>query len=126
VTLERVEKIVALDRINGHAMAYGADALAVLGEGERAREWMNRAVLIDPANWLMRYNFACALSIHFDDADGALELLGPVMVSAPPRLVASAGTDPDLDPLREDPRFQSMLAAAEARVAEAREAAPVG
>ncbi|HEY2179036.1 MAG TPA: TIR domain-containing protein [Caulobacteraceae bacterium] len=124
VTLGRVEKIVASDRINGHAMAYGADALAVLGEGDRARDWMDRAVLIDPGNWLMRYNFACALSIHLDDLDGALELLDPVMREAPPRLISSAASDPDLDPLRDDPRFQSMLAAAEARVADAREAAP--
>ena len=124
VTLSRVEKIVALDRINGHAMAYGADALAVLGEGERAREWMNRAVLIDPDNWLMRYNFACALSIHLRDTEGALELLGPVMSDARPRLVGAAATDPDLDPLRNDPRFQAMLAEAEARVAAA--AAPAG
>ncbi len=119
VTLARVEKIVALDRINGHAMAYGADALAVLGEGERAQEWMKRAVLIDPDNWLMRYNFACALSIHLRDTERALELLGPVMVSGPPRLISAAYTDPDLDPLRDDPRFQAMLSAAEARVAAA-------
>ncbi|HEY2480886.1 MAG TPA: TIR domain-containing protein [Caulobacteraceae bacterium] len=115
VTLERVEKIVAHDPINGHAMAYGADSLAVLGEAERAREWMERAVLIDPDNWLMRYNFACALSIHLHDAEGALELLGPLMTNGPPRLTRAAQSDPDLDPLREDPRFQAMLTAAEAR-----------
>jgi adenylate cyclase len=116
VTLERVEKIVAHDPINGHAMAYGADSLAVLGEAERAREWMERAVLIDPDNWLMRYNFACALSIHLHDTEGALELLGPVMTIGPARLTSAAKSDPDLDPLRDDPRFQAMLTAAEARM----------
>jgi adenylate cyclase len=126
VTLERVEKIAALDRINGHAMAYGADALAVLGEGERARDWMDRALLIDPDNWLMRYNFACALSIHLDDADGAIELLGPVMASGPSRLVSAANTDPDLDPIRDDPRFRAIVATAEARLAAATPADAVG
>jgi adenylate cyclase len=76
---------------------------------------MDRAVLIDPDNWLMRYNFACALSAHLHDAGGALDLLGPVLESAPPRLVYAAASDPDLDPLREESRFQAMLAAAKAR-----------
>ena len=119
VTLERVEKIVAHDPINGHAMAYGADSLAVLGEAERAREWMERAMLIDPDNWLMRYNFACALSVHLHDSDGAIEALGPVLTQAPPRLIAAARSDPDLDPLREDARFQALMAEAEARLAAA-------
>ncbi|HEV2363326.1 MAG TPA: TIR domain-containing protein [Caulobacteraceae bacterium] len=115
--LERVEKILAHDRINSHAMAYAADALAVLGEGDRAREWMRRAILIDPENWLMRYNFSCALGVNLNDADGAIELLRPVMEGSATRLLISAATDPDLDPIREDPRFQQMLAVAKARIA---------
>ena len=122
VTLARVEKIVALDPINGHAMAYGADSLAVLGEAERAREWMDRAVLIDPDNWLMRYNFACALSAHLHDVEGSLDLLGPALESAPGRMTMAARTDPDLDPLRADPRFQAIMTAAEARLAAAKPA----
>ncbi|HEY1415023.1 MAG TPA: TIR domain-containing protein [Caulobacteraceae bacterium] len=121
--LERVEKILAHDRINGHAMAYAADALAVLGEGERAIEWMKRALLIDPENWLMRYNFGCALSVNLSDADGAIEMLRPVMESSATRLIIAAGTDPDLDPIRDDPRFKEMLAAAEALIAARRPAA---
>jgi adenylate cyclase len=118
--LERVEKILAHDRINSHAMAYAADALAVIGEGERAREWMKRAILIDPENWLMRYNFGCALSVNLGDADGAIETLRPVMESAATRLLTAASTDPDLDPIRDDPRFQELMAAAEALIAERR------
>jgi adenylate cyclase len=110
-SLERVEKILAHDRINSHAMAYAADALAVLDEGDRAGEWMKRALLIDPDNMLMRYNFACALSLHLNDPDGAIEMLRPVMESAAgSRLVDAARDDPDLDPIREDPRFQAMIA----------------
>ena len=43
-------------------MSFGAGGLAALGETDRAREWMERAMLIDPDNLNMRYNFACMLA----------------------------------------------------------------
>ncbi len=115
-SLERVEKLLAYDRINGHAMAYAADALAVLGEGDRAREWMKRALLIDPENMMMRYNFGCALCVNLNDADGAIEMLRPVLESRA-RFVVAAASDPDLDPIRDDPRFREIMAEGEARAA---------
>src|SRR5207247_3711955 len=48
LTLGRVEKILAHDPNNGSAMGHGSWALAVLGQRERAKEWMERALLIDP------------------------------------------------------------------------------
>ena len=122
VTLERVERAVAHDPINGHAMAYAADALAVLGQGERAREWMERALLIDPDNMLMRYNFGCALSVNLKDVDGAIEMVRPVIEGDVGQLVEAAATDPDLDPIRDDPRFVELLAAAQARLARSADA----
>jgi adenylate cyclase len=115
IVLARSERAVEQDRNNGHAMECGVQALAVLGEAERARAWMARALLIDPENLLVRYNFACALIAHLNDADAALEMLGPAL--AQDANVKAAKTDPELDALREDPRFRSMLAAAEARPA---------
>ncbi len=117
ITLERAEKAVAKDQNNSHAMACGVNALAVLGEAERARDWMDRALLIDPGNKLMRYNFACALIAHLKDADAALQMLGQVMAQDPAFCLEDAKVDPDLDALRGDIRFQAMIAAAEARVA---------
>ena len=81
VALGRAQKALALDQNNGGAMAYGANSLFVLGEAERAKEWMNRALLIDPDNLNMRYNFACALSRHLGETDAALDLLGPVLAA---------------------------------------------
>jgi adenylate cyclase len=116
-TLARAERAVAQNRGNGHAMAYGVAALAVLGEAERAKGWMARALLIDPENRLMRYNFACGLIAHLNDAATALDMLEPVLEQDRGGLVQGAKTDPDFDALRDDPRFQAMLAAAEARLA---------
>lgn len=45
-------------------MLYNAYALAALSEAERAKARMSHALLIDPDNFNMRYNFACALSVH--------------------------------------------------------------
>ena len=79
IALERAEKAVAQDRSNGYAMGAGVTALAALGEAERAKDWMRRALLIDPDNLLMRYNFACALATSLSDPDAALDMLGPVL-----------------------------------------------
>jgi adenylate cyclase len=119
ITLSRTEKILAQDPNNAAAMAYGAIALAVLGEAERAKEWMNRALLIDPDNVMSRYNFACVLTTHMKDTDAALELLGPVFEKLAIGFLNHAKVDPDLDLLRDDPRFKAMVAAAEARLAAA-------
>ncbi len=66
-------------------------------------------MLIQPDNVNMRYNFACTLSLYLKDAEGALGLLEAVFARDRPDLVASASTDPDLDPIRDDPRFLALL-----------------
>ena len=116
ITLARAEKILAQDRNNGSAMGHGSDALAVLGQRERAREWMERALLIDPDNLTMRYNFACGLANHLNDRDAALEMLRPAFEQMGIGLINHAKIDPDLDRIRDDPRFKEMLATAEQRL----------
>ena len=117
IALERAEKAVAQDRSNGSAMSVGVTALAALGERERAKDWMNRALLIDPDNLTMRYNFACALATSLADPDAALDMLGPALERDPGGNLDTAKIDPDFDGLRDDPRFQAMIAEAEARLA---------
>lgn len=121
ITLTRTEKTLAQDPNNGAAMAYGANALAALGEAERAKDWISRALLIDPDNMNARYNFACVLTTHLKDLDAALELLGPVFETLAIGFLNHAKADPDLDPLRDDPRFKAIVAAAETRLGAARE-----
>jgi adenylate cyclase len=113
---ERCEKAVALEPDNGSAMAFLVVALAVLGENERMKEWIERAVLLDPDNLNMRYNLACVLIKVAHDNDAGLDMLGFVLERCLADVVNWLHGDADLDPVRNDPRFRTMLAAAEARI----------
>ncbi|HVN34070.1 MAG TPA: adenylate/guanylate cyclase domain-containing protein [Casimicrobiaceae bacterium] len=117
--LARAEKIVATEPDNGSAMAQGFGALAALGEVERAKEWGERAMLLDPANLNLHYNIACALVAMLGDQEGALDILEPLFEQMKIEAVRWARTDPDLDPIREHPRFKAMLEKAAARDTEA-------
>ncbi len=116
--LDRCEKIVAVEPDNGSAMGFAVGALAALGEAERAKEWAERALLLDPDNVNLRYNFACTLITDLHDVDAALDMLGPRFEAMSIEVLNWVRTDPDLDPVREHPRFKAMLAAAEARLAQ--------
>ena len=118
ITLARAEKVLTHDPNNGSAMGHGSWALAALGESERAKGWMKRAVLIDPENITMRYNSACALANNLNDKEAALQMLGPVFEKTGTSLISHAKIDPDLACIRDDPRFQAMLEAAERRLAD--------
>jgi adenylate cyclase len=124
MTLTRAEAVLAQDRGNGLAMSNGVMALAVLGEADRARDWIRRALVIDPDNQTMRYNFACTLCTYLKDIDGALNLLSACLTPTTRSELEWTKADPDMDPLREDPRFQAMIAEAEAQLAAAEAAAP--
>jgi adenylate cyclase len=113
--LERIEKIVAREPDHGSAMSFGVTALIHLGETDRAVEWAERALLLDPDNVNLNYNVACSL-VRIGQVDRALELLGPVIGQAQPDGLRWMRQDTDLDSLRDDPRLEALLAAAEQRV----------
>ncbi len=117
LALKRAEKVLAHDQNNSMVAGYSAYALAALGQGERAKARMDRALLIDPENINMRYNFGCALCTYLADKDAALDMLAPVFTRITDSLLPYAKADPDLDLLRDEPRFHTMIADAEARLA---------
>ena len=121
--LFRIEKAVALDPSNGAALGLGAGALAALGEGERAKGWIQRAMLFAPDNQTMLYNLVCALTINLKDHEGALDLLETFVGKMNAMLVTHLQVDPDMDDLRDKPRFVRMLAEAKERLAAAAAAA---
>jgi len=117
MTLKRAEAILAHDQSNSDVTAYSAYALAALGEGERAKARMERTLLIDPDNFNIRYNFACALNSLLGDKQASLEMLQTVFATVTDAFLPYAKADPDLASLHDDPRYQAMAIAAEARLA---------
>ena len=117
LSADRAERAIAQDPTNGSALAGGATGLAILGEADKAREWIQRALLLDPDNLLMRYNIACALIQQFGLVDDALDALEQWFekLNTGTR-IRHAQSDPDLDPIRDHPRFKKMLASAKQRL----------
>jgi len=118
--LNRIEKVIAAEPDHGRALGYGAGLLASLGEGERAKEWIERGTLLDPNNTILHFNFVCGLA-RLREIDAALDLLASVIDKASQGWLVWLDNDTDLDPLRSSPRFNEIVQKAKARFA----AAPV-
>lgn len=117
LTLERTEKILAQDPTNGSALGFSIGALATLGETTRAKELIQRAILLDPDNHNMRYNCACTMITDLNDIEGGLDILEGLFRQLSTELILWSKSDADLDKVRDHPRFKAMLAEAEARFA---------
>jgi adenylate cyclase len=118
LAFERAERALAAEPTNGSAIANGAYALAVFGEADRAREWIERGLLLDPDNLSMRYNLACILTVALHDDDAALEVLQPYFerVNTAPQ-IKHTEADPDFVRIRDTQRFKEMLAGTKERLA---------
>src|SRR5437763_82784 len=107
--IERAESELTLHPENRRAAYLGANALATLGEKDRAREWAARALAIDPDDVLIQYNVACVYSL-LGDLEQAFDLLERLLPNAGYELKHGwIKHDSDLDPLRSHPRFQKIM-----------------
>jgi len=111
------EKIALEEPDNGSAMVGVISALAGLGEVERAKEWIERAMLLDPNNMNMRYNIICTLVVDLHEHEMALDFLEPLLQVLLADSIHWIKSDYDLDAIRNHPRFIAMLDAAEKRIA---------
>ena len=115
--LERVERAVAKDPTNGTALAVGAYSLAMFGEEDRAREWIRRALLLDPENLNMRYNLACTIVRQLGDIEETIATLEPFFQQVnSSTIMRHIEVDPDMDPVRDHPRFKEMFASTKQRL----------
>jgi adenylate cyclase len=106
--VQRAERELVLHPEDPRPAYLGAQALIALGESERARDWMARALAIAPDDILTQYNIATSYA-RLGDIETALPLLER---SVSTRVTGWRGWvehDPDLDPFRSHPRFQKIL-----------------
>jgi adenylate cyclase len=104
----RAERELARNPENARAAYLGAGALAKLGEIERAKEWVSRALTIDPDDVLTQYNVACFYS-QLGELDRALDLLEALLPRSNHESKAWVLHDSDFAPLHNHPRWQKVL-----------------
>ncbi len=105
--LRVAEKHLELNPDDARALYLGAGALVRLGERDRGLEWTKRACAIDPEDPGVLYNVACSYA-QLGQTDEAIACLQKAVQNGFGHR-EWLENDSDLDSLRNDPRFQTVL-----------------
>jgi adenylate cyclase len=120
--LKRAEEQLRLHPESSRPAQLGACVLARLGERDRAVEWIERALSIDPDDVNCQYNAACVWAILGEDERAFDQLhLWSLQTGADSRRWLEH--DPDFDRLRDHPRYQELVKASGSPSASDEEAA---
>jgi len=105
--MDLAEKAILLNPEDARACYMGAGAMIRLGQRERGLKWAKRALALDPDDPAILYNVACNFAGlgMIEEAVDCLERT--VKVGAAYR--DWINNDTDLDPLRDNLRFQALL-----------------
>lgn len=109
MTFERVQTALESNPRDAAAVGNGAMSLAVLGELKKAREWAERALELEPNNYILRYNIACVFAMELDDQERALDLIEDSLVHLGVDHIRHAQADPDIASVHDHPRFAKMI-----------------
>jgi hypothetical protein len=106
--VNRAERLIELNPVNGRVLSFGAGALVDDGQVERALEWARRAEQLYPDEMGVVVNGAC-LRAKLGMKVEALDLLERIFGKGWGKR-DWIENDPDYDPLRAEPRFIAMMA----------------
>ncbi|MDX1643583.1 MAG: protein kinase [Thermoanaerobaculia bacterium] len=112
-TVEKIDKHLELHPNDSRALDLGAAAHARLGNDKKAEIWASKATVIDPNNPAVLYNVACTYALLGKVEEG-VDCLEQSIDSGMAQ-VEWIEHDPDLDPLRDNDRFQDLLTRVKAR-----------
>jgi adenylate cyclase len=106
--IELAEREITLHPENPRPAYLGAGGLLAIGERERAREWVSRALAIDPDDILTQYNVACVYA-QLGEPERAFDLLERLLPHANHETKSWIKVDSDFDGVRGHPRYQRVL-----------------
>ncbi len=106
--VERAQAELVQHPENPRPAYLGAIVMIGLGEIERAREWLARALAIDPDDLLTQYNAAC-VHARLGDHEAAFDLLEKLLPHANHETKSWVKIDSDFESLRALPRYQKVL-----------------
>jgi adenylate cyclase len=104
VGVERAARILQDYPDNQRAYYLGSGGHFVLGNMEKALQWTERALALNPDDPATRYNSACFFAKFEETHKRALDLLQDSVISR-----SWIENDPDLDPIRKYPRFKEIV-----------------
>ena len=108
-TMRTVERRLELNPEDSRAAYAGATALVYLGDRARALEWANLSAEMESEDPRTNYNLACVYSL-LGETDKSLDHLElSIRAGRSVRLIEWAETDPDLESVRSQSRFQELL-----------------
>ncbi|UCG51034.1 MAG: protein kinase [Candidatus Latescibacterota bacterium] len=110
-SVENAEAHLERNPDDPRAYYLGALSLLELGEREKGLEWAHKAVALDPHSPLLFYNISCFFSVagELEDAIGYLRKAVDGFAGVDVSLKDWAENDPDLEPIRSDPRFDEII-----------------
>ena len=106
-SLKRVAYHLELNPDDVRALYLGASTHIKLGNKKLGLEWANRALELEPEDTAVLYNAACCYSL-LGEIEEAIELLGKA-VDGGWYQMEWLENDSDLDPLRDQPKFLSLI-----------------
>ena len=112
--LKRAEEQLRLHPESSRPAQLGACVLARLGDTEKARNWVERALSIDPEDINCQYNAACVWAV-LGEADKSFDQLEKWSQQAGADSGRWLEHDPDFDRLRDHPRYRAILDAVDRR-----------